>query len=259
MAWHGRNNGTEQGFALADLRIQERTFERRAMAVGLTLAAVSTLALSHGRAMLGPIDQMAASVQNDPIAAQAVIERMASTLGAPATGFARSGAAGPARVAGSGIGTPLAPAMIAPPAAQAAAAPPVDDAFGSGGPLDGEQLAGLGTPFTGAGAGGGGNGGVGGGGVPGSLPGGGGGGGFVGALPGDGGGDGGPGGGGTGGGGGNGGGGNGGGGGGVTPTPTAPIPEPGSWMMMILGIGMIGAALRRRRVPAGDGGDVAVA
>ncbi|WP_448501122.1 PEPxxWA-CTERM sorting domain-containing protein [Sphingomonas sp.] len=232
------------------------------MALGLTLAAVSTLALSNGRAMLGPVDQMAASVQNDPIAAQAAIERMASTLGAPPAGFARSGATGPARVAGVGVGTPLVPASAAPPAAQAAAAPPVDDAFGSGGPLDGAQLAGLGTPFTGAGAGagGGGNGGVGGGGVPGSLPGGGGGGGFVGALPGDGGTDGGGnGGGGTGdtGGGDTGGGGNNGGGDGGTPTPTAPIPEPGSWMMMILGIGMIGAALRRRRVPVC--GDVATA
>lgn len=57
-------------------------------------------------------------------------------------------------------------------------------------------------------------------------------------------------------------GGNGGGGGGGTPidpdtplNPTdpqvPPVPEPGTWMMMILGVGMIGTALRRRRAVHG--------
>ena len=56
-----------------------------------------------------------------------------------------------------------------------------------------------------------------------------------------------------GGGGGSGGGGGGGGGGGENPPPPPPpppvsaVPEPESWLMMILGMGLCGAALRRRR------------
>ncbi len=32
-----------------------------------------------------------------------------------------------------------------------------------------------------------------------------------------------------------------------TPTPTTPVPEPATWLIMILGVAIIGAALRRRR------------
>jgi 2-oxoglutarate dehydrogenase E2 component (dihydrolipoamide succinyltransferase) len=50
-------------------------------------------------------------------------------------------------------------------------------------------------------------------------------------------------------------GGGGGGGGGVTisPQPAPAIPEPATWLMMITGIGFLGAALRRRRDRASAG------
>lgn len=50
-------------------------------------------------------------------------------------------------------------------------------------------------------------------------------------------------------------GGGGGGGGGPTPSTTPAIPEPGTWLMMIVGFGMLGMFLRRRRrIEAGQGG-----
>ncbi|KEZ15276.1 PEP-CTERM motif-containing protein [Sphingobium yanoikuyae] len=36
----------------------------------------------------------------------------------------------------------------------------------------------------------------------------------------------------------------------TTPNPTTPVPEPGTWLMLILGIGIIGAELRRRSAGA---------
>jgi hypothetical protein len=33
----------------------------------------------------------------------------------------------------------------------------------------------------------------------------------------------------------------------AVPPPPAPIPEPATWLMMILGTGLVGAMMRRRR------------
>jgi hypothetical protein len=37
-----------------------------------------------------------------------------------------------------------------------------------------------------------------------------------------------------------------------TPTPFSAVPEPGTWAMMLLGFGMIGLTLRRRRAAEGS-------
>lgn len=214
---------------------QERKFQNKATAVAIAIAVVSTLALSNGRAMFGPFEQMAAAVDGGPSAASdfpssafgvggplesrigGVANRDSTTSSGPVAAqpiISRPGATLPGNASNGPPQTEIdssSPIDVSDPTS-GGVAPSADVPGGGGSFTPGPGTPGGGGPGTAPGGPGTGPG------TPGVDPG-------VPGGPGDPGIPGGP----------------------SVPDPVAPVPEPLTWMMMILGLGVIGGVLRRTR------------